>query len=95
MGIATDAKIVFSQDDEESPLLVPKPRQSASVGGSSRGTNSEGDAENAADEYSPKTTRRSITVIITALLIGLSCCHNYCHVIDWLTSSFRGFHFEC
>ncbi|OBT43074.1 hypothetical protein VE00_05542 [Pseudogymnoascus sp. WSF 3629] len=71
MGIGTDTKIGFSQDDEESPLLVSNPPQSTTICGSSRGTDTEGDVENAADEYSPKTTKRSITVIITALLIGV------------------------
>ncbi|KFX92843.1 hypothetical protein V490_05152 [Pseudogymnoascus sp. VKM F-3557] len=71
MGIATDAKIGFSQDNEESPLLFPTPPQATAIYGSSSGTDTEGDAENAADEYSPKATKRSITVIITALLIGV------------------------
>jgi hypothetical protein len=81
MGIATDAKIGFSQDNEESPLLFPTPPQATAIYGSSSGTDTEGDAENAADEYSPKTSNRSITVIITALLIG-SLCHDnvICHM---------------
>lgn len=92
MGIGTDTKIGLSQDDEESPLLVSNPPQSTTICGSSSGTDTEGDVENAADEYSPKTTNRSITVIITALLIGASCSYNSRHMMGWLTSMLRGFH---
>lgn len=90
MGIGTDAKIGISQDDEESPLLFPKPPQSTAICGSSSGTDTEGDVENAADEYSSKTTKRSITVIITALLIGSSCYHTSRHMMLTLTP--RGIH---
>lgn len=92
MGIGTDAKIGFSQDGEESPLLFSKPPQSTTIYGSSSSTDTEDDAENAADEYSPKTTKRSITAIITALLIGSSCYHNSRHMMGWLISMPRGFH---
>lgn len=92
MGIGTDTKIGFPQDNEESPLLVSNPPQSTTICGSSSGTDTEGDVENAADEYSPKATKRSITVIITALLIGSSCYHNSCHMMGWLTSMLRSFH---
>ncbi|KFY67157.1 hypothetical protein V496_01731 [Pseudogymnoascus sp. VKM F-4515 (FW-2607)] len=71
MGIGTDAKIGIARDDEESPLLFSKPSQSTAICGSSSGTDTEADIEHAADEYPPKTTNRSITVIITALLIGV------------------------
>jgi hypothetical protein len=77
MGIPTDAKIGFSQDNEESPLLFPTPPQATAIYGSSSGADTEGDAEIAADEYSPKTTKRSITVIITALLIGSLCYDSF------------------
>lgn len=91
MGIATDAKIGLSQDNEESPLLFPTPPQATAIYGSSSGTDTEGDVENAADEYSPKTSNRSITVIITALLIG-SCCYGNFMSHDTDIDS-RGVHF--
>lgn len=91
MGIGTDAKIGIARH-EESPLLFSKPPQSTAIGGSSSGTDTEADVEHAADEYPPKMANRSITVVITALLIGSSCYHNSRHMMGWLTSTSRGFH---
>ncbi|KFY08941.1 hypothetical protein V492_05752 [Pseudogymnoascus sp. VKM F-4246] len=70
MKTGTDAKSGLSQD-EESPLILPNPPQPTAIYGSSSSTNTEGSIETAADEFSPKSSKRSITVIITALLIGV------------------------
>ncbi|KFY33322.1 hypothetical protein V494_07735 [Pseudogymnoascus sp. VKM F-4513 (FW-928)] len=70
MSTGTDAKIGLLQD-EESPLILSNPPHPSAIYGSSNSTNTEGSIETAADEFSPKSSNRSITVIITALLIGV------------------------